>query len=192
MFTFHSISCFHSFLSCKQSERSILSAISVSLPLPPTPTKTWQRSGLIWVILFKHVLLVRLWSMAAGVGCSVPRLSSKTPYWCHPLVIKENAPPCSSLRYRLSAHVAFSSALACPLLALSFGVRINKMPVVTSYMGLISSLYWHQENIPRSDDRVRLQLKQKMRSACCLNRKKTRHRHILGYRRQRIFPTESC
>lgn len=31
---------------------------------PPTPTKTWQRSGLIWVILFKHVLLVRLWSMA--------------------------------------------------------------------------------------------------------------------------------
>lgn len=130
---------------------------------PPTPTKTWQRSGLIWGILFKPVLLVRLWSMATGVGCSAPRLSSKT-YCCHPLVIKANAPPCStevspprrSLRYRLSAHVAFSSALARPLLALSFGVRINKTPVVTHYMGLFSSLYWHQENIPRSDDRVRL------------------------------------
>lgn len=162
-FTFYSISYFHSFLSCKQSKTSILSAISVFFAPPPTPTKTWQRSGLIWVILFKHVFLVRLWSMATGVECSAPRLSSKT-YWCHPLVIKENAPPCStevspprrSLRYRLSAHVAFSSAPARRLLASSFGVRINKTPVVTRYMGLFSSPYWHQENIPRGNDRVRL------------------------------------
>lgn len=103
---------------------------------PPTPTKTWQRSGLIWVIVFKHVLLVRLWSMATGVERSAPRLSSKT-YWCHPLVIKENAPLCStevpplrrSLWYRLYAHVAFSSALACHLLA--------------SVSELTKCLWWH-------------------------------------------------